>query len=550
MFYRFARSFAAFRETMGLLASRALLCAMPVLLAWATAKVWDDVRINHAAWAAEPSAEKCLDSGLAPEEVEQKPYRQYVRECLDLLIEHGTDRYGAVRSPILVNILDVRTRDCPEDPQPLDEAWRVIRRGRRAPAGANLYPDQPIIRTMVALSRLTGDPRYANAADACLRHYLANLVDEKGFFWWGWHRHYDVFRDQMTGHSGNHHEIHIQQAIWPVLWEVDREAVCSEIEAIWQWHIVDKQSGECNRHGDGRHGCDFAMSGGEILAAFAFLHNRTNDELWLQRAKLVADYYWDARHEKTQLIPNRPNAGSDRFDGGHFDSSITGFLCHRLFTASRLTGQPVFARQAVCYLKAFARYGYDEQAKRYWGSLKLDGTPVRGPRVRGGYGQYEPRGYIDMWEPYVAGYENPIYTAQTYALAAELTEDDELRLAARRWAESIRREFPPRSCNENGWYHGYCDDWAPHGTYAGLYGRTISFFLHMAHLTGEPEYRRFARRVAREAVARLYYRGLFRGHPRKPYYESVDGVGYLLYALLQLDEASTDGNTTLTRENM
>ena len=39
----------------------------------------------------------------------------------------------------------------------------------------------------------------------------------------------------------------------------------------------------------------------------------------------------------------------------------------------------------------------------------------------------------------------------------------------------------------------------------------------------------------REAVARLYYKGLFRGHPAKPFYSSVDGVGYLLYALLQLD---------------
>ena len=34
--------------------------------------------------------------------------------------------------------------------------------------------------------------------------------------------------------------------------------------------------------------------------------------------------------------------------------------------------------------------------------------------------------------------------------------------------------------------------------------------------------------------------GLIRGHACKPYYESIDGVGYLLYALLQLDQAVTD----------
>jgi hypothetical protein len=41
-------------------------------------------------------------------------------------------------------------------------------------------------------------------------------------------------------------------------------------------------------------------------------------------------------------------------------------------------------------------------------------------------------------------------------------------------------------------------------------------------------------------VARLYHNGLFRGHPAKPYYEATDGVGQLLYALLQLDRFLID----------
>ena len=64
--------------------------------------------------------------------------------------------------------------------------------------------------------------------------------------------------------------------------------------------------------------------------------------------------------------------------------------------------------------------------------------------------------------------------------------------SARPWAACVRRVFPPRSCEEQSWYGPYAKDWAPHGTYAGLYGRTISFFLHMHELTGEQEYRQFA----------------------------------------------------------
>ena len=65
-------------------------------------------------------------------------YTQYVRECVDLLMKYGTDHYGKIHAPILVSILDVESRVCPESPLNLDEQWRVTRRERRNPAGANL----------------------------------------------------------------------------------------------------------------------------------------------------------------------------------------------------------------------------------------------------------------------------------------------------------------------------------------------------------------------------------------------------------------------------
>lgn len=487
--------------------------------------------------AAAEIAPAILSSRLAPADVEKQPYRQYARECIELLMQHGTDTYGKVHSPMLMNILDVRTRTSPENPLALDEAFRVIRRERRGPAGCNLYPDQATIRAMHALSRVTGDARYARFADASIGYTMKHLVDEKGFFWWGWHRHYDAFRDAMTGHLGNPHEIHVQEAVWPLLWAVDRKAVSREIEAIWQWHVIDKTTGEVNRHGDGQRGCDFAMSGGEIVQAFAFLYRTTQDRQWLDRARLVADYFWKARNPKTNLTPNRPNAGPMRFDGSHFDTSITAFLCRGLLKASDFSGDAVFRDQAVAYLKAYAALGYDAASGEFWGSLRLDGAPVLGPRVVGDYAQYEPRGPIDLWQPYSAGYEHPLATAQVYAYAYGQTKDPALLEAARRWADAIRRAFPPRRCQQNTWYHDYAVGWAPHGTYAEHYGRAIFFLLSMRQLTGEAEYEHFARDVAREAISKLYYQGLLRGHPAKPYYEAMDGVGYLLGALVQLDQA-------------
>ena len=512
----------------------------------ATARIpgWATVTIclaGAAAALAEPAAPKPLDSGIRPGEVEKRRYLDYARECIDVLIARGTDRYGTVHSPMLMSILDVRSRDCPADPPRLDEAWRVTRRGRRNPGGGNLYHDQATLAAMCELTRLTGQPRYAEFARRCANHTMTQLVDERGLFWWGYHRHYDAHRDVRTGHSGNHHEIHIQQIAWGVLWRANPAAVRREIEAIWRWHVIDKKTGEVNRHADGRRGCDFAMSAGEILLAFAFLHTKTPpaESPWLDRARLVAGWHARHRHPKTGLIPNRPNAGAGRFDGAHFDTSITGLYCVRLLEAHELTGEASFRDQAVGYLQAYAHYGWDAAAGQFWGSLKLDGTPVPGPRTTGGYQAYEPRGHVDLWQPYIAGYEHPLATAQAYAYAAERTGSATLLAAARKWAACIRAAFPPRRALTKSWYAGYASHYAPHGTHAGNYGRVISFFLHLGRLTGETAQVDFARAVAREAVAKLYYRGLLRGHPAKAYYEAADDVALLLRALIQLDQTLT-----------
>lgn len=504
---------------------------------------WILLVASPTAWCAAPAESIALPSGLKPEDVEKTPYREYVRQCMDRLIGSGTDRYGAVRSPMLVSIIDVRSGECPEDPLLLDEAYRAIRRGRRAPAGSNLHFDQATIRAMLALSHISGDRRYAEAANAYLRYFMDHLVDDKGLFWWGWHRHYDVFKDKMTGHLGDVHEIHIQEPIWPELWAVNPKAVTREIEAIWQWHVIDKKTGEVNRHADGRRGCDFAMTAGEILESFAFLYSKTKEPVWLERAKLVADYHWRARDPKTGLIPNRPNAGANRFDGGHFDTSIAGLYGRGLLRAGELTAQAIFTRQAVHHLKAYAKYGYDSSTKSFWGSLNLDGTPVPGPRKPGGYAQYEPLGAIDPWQPYAAGYEMPLPAAQCYALAYHVTREAVLLETAQRWADYLRRAWPPRNANRDGWYAAYSKQWAPLGTYAENYGRTISLLLALDRLTGDRQYRQFARDVAQEAVSKLHYRGWLRGHPGKPYYEAHDGVGFLLVALVQLDRVMESEKT-------
>jgi len=485
------------------------------------------------------------------------PYLSCVEECLDVLMKHGTDTYGYVHTPMLVTILDVETRTCPEVPERLDEYFRVTRRGRRSPGGSNLLTDQPTLKTMYALSDIAGNRDYSDFAGRYAGYVMENLVDEQGFFWWGWHRHYDVFKDEREGHNPNRakwgedvvpHEIHAMNGIlWDRLWAVDEAAVTKEIEAIWRWHVVDKETGEPNRHGDGNRGCDFSMSGGAHIEAFVFMYSRTKDRRWLDRAALVADYFWRQRDPETDCLPERPNAGRGRFDGGSFVTSTTGLYCHSLLRAHEMTKEARFRDHALAYLRAYARLGYDEESGKFWGALEMDGTPIPGPRVytenidsAEGYAAAQPRGHLDLWGPYIGGYQYPIYTAQTCAYAYHLTEDPDMLRAAERFAEWIGRTPPGTVETEDTWYKAYSEGPGRRGTHAGKYGRAVSFLLHLYVVTGEQGYLDNARALADEAMEKLYHNGLFRGHPAKPCYEAIDGVGNLLYALLQLDQILRD----------
>ncbi len=480
-----------------------------------------------------------LDSGLTPAEVQNQPYSFYVRQCVDKLVQYGADRYGDHHTPILMSIIDVRNNTSPSNPLALDEGYRVVRRGRRNPAGSNLWMDQDTIRVMHKLSRQTGQAGYAECANNYISHYTTNIRNKHNLIHWGWHEYYNAYTDRKAWDYGDHHELHQWYGDWDSLWAVNSAAVMDEANLTWQWHVVNKTTGETNRHDNGEHGIAFCFAAGAALDLFDFVYQKTGNQTWRDRARLLADYYWQNRNPTTNLVAMTPNLGTTRFDGCHFDTTVAGLYCGCLLSAYQRTNDTLFRDQAVAYLKAYAQYGYDGATGKWWGCLKLDGTPVSGPPLSidpNNYDSLKPVGYIDPWQPYACGCSRGLDTAITYAKAAALTGDGMLLQAAERWADFISDSLPAGPCATDTWYAEYAKDWGIHGTYADYYGKTIEFFVSMAQLTGDDKYVDLAHKVANEAVSKLYYNGLFRGHPCSPYYEATNGVGVLLKALMQLDE--------------
>lgn len=466
-------------------------------------------------------------------------YRAAVRQCLDNLLRHGTDRYGPLATPMIMSVIDTRTNEAPREPELLEAMIRTEERpGRRNPGGCDLWDDQPLLRTMYAMSRLTRDRRYERAADAYATAFMERAQHRNGLFAWGSHLYYDAYADAVADdHAGRVHEILILHPLWDRLWKLNRKAVQREIEAIWEWHIVDKGTGQHNRHDDKQVGCDFAFSGGSFTLAFAFLHKATGDPIWLDRARLVADWHWRHRNAETNLTVDAPST-KPRYDATHCFTTVPGPHAAALLRAYEITHDTRLRDIALAYIRAYLRYGWDSEAGTFYAALKPDGTPVRDQPQGKGYDRWMPSGYVDIWPTTMYSYEFPLMAAQACMYAYELTGDPLFLDGARKWGQAIRKDMPPQIGRR--WRTEaralFPHDAAQDGAYADGYGRAISFFVRLYRATRDQADLSMAVRLADEAMEKLRKNGWFVGHPAKPYYEATDGVGTLLYALLELSE--------------
>lgn len=478
---------------------------------------------------------------------------QLAANCLDTLLTKGTDRYGAVQSDMFVAILDVNTLDSPQNPAWLDSEayWEPGRSHRRSMAGANFWYDQETIRAMYRLSSMTGDTHYASGADRAINAFFNNAIrSDTGMPAWGSHVFYNVFTDQPDGDQSGAgpHEILVYDAQWERLYAQRPTQTQAMVNKIWDRHVANKTTGQFNRHDNGQVGCDFAFAGGSYISAFATMYKTTQDATYLNRALTVENWHWSQRNPTTGLVADAPGLGNSRYDGNHCFTTITGPYAWQLMNAYEATGDATFLSHAAAYLKAYDQHGWDATAGTYWAMLGLDGTPVPWEPRGSGYDAYAPTGHVDMWRTTCYSYEHPLLAAQSAIRAYELTGDIELLTTATHWASAIQQELPVK----------LGDRWAAElvaampdlattgGSYAEDYGRVISFFVHMYNATDDTSYLQIAEQVGQDAVAKLYVNGIFRGHPAKPYYESTNGVGVLLDAMLELDAVATPEPGTFT----
>ncbi len=430
----------------------------------------------------------------------------------DNLIQHARDHYGPKQTPLFVCQLDVVTRQLPP---PDSKLYATSNRGGAGPQMNNLQFDSGLLRLLYAVSEVTGNAKYAGAADEYLRYYLANLPDEEtGFFPWGDHRGYDVVTDETIRAA---HEFKCTYPPWDAMYRINPAAVTRQIESLRRHIINPERSCGFNRHyppGGLPHSMN--SSGGAWVVAWAFLYTKTGEQRYLDWAEQMADYLWSVRHPKTDLIAAHPfdpaypemkksGYAMARASRTEYMGQITWFAAN-LLRAAELLGPEKgkkLEQQAIAYYQAFTRRMDIQPDGSFYPTFDLaTGKPLF-PRLGDGW-QYTRQ----ISEPH--GWSNgvvPIRALFSLGFACKVTTANDL-------CETLPKLIPLAGLEK------FRDlDGPPEPIAAGLLAQVIVGLLNAYQGSAEPTYLDHAWLLSRYGLAHFYHDGWFVcGMPTVPRY--------------------------------
>lgn len=439
----------------------------------------------------------------------ERSYLPLVESYLQNLTTVGLDVYGPRKTGNWMAIIDTRTGKYPD----FDLTPKRVYRKIGAPRGCSLYWDQPMLVAARRLSEITGKSQFAEAADRYIKDFLADGIDENGLFLWGNHCYYDAFEDQFIKFSGGYHELRPHAAEWQLFLQHNPAATERYIRAMATRHVHDPATGGFNRHDNNKREHAFMEAGGVLVESLAWLYGKTKDPELLDMALKIARYSFNHRGEATGLLINDPD--TSRWDSKVCTTEVAVWA-NSCLRAATYSGNEEFTEMARKAVAAYLKYGYDADTGKFSGQLSVkDGEPVTASEIG-----YWPRKDSNIWNvDQWPTHDYPMAMAEACLTLHEKTDDPVFLESAHRWAEIVCQSTPSDRP----------------AAYAEQYGLCIRFLTRAGRELNEERYLTQARQLADEAVERLYENGWFQGYPESHLYEAVDGVGYLLLALMELE---------------
>jgi len=256
----------------------------------------------------------CYASPNSSVEEQDQARFKVVRDYADTVLKDAADRYHTNPSPLLANGINVFTKE--------HLLWNYSD-GTKAVI-CDFTQHQNLLRILCALSNLTGEPKYKNAARAEIAYFFAHLQDKGGLLYWGGHRFVDLKTLKSTGFSPTDEGVHELKNVFPyyeLMYEVDAAATARLITGFWNAHVYNWHTLEISRHGSyGKppgaqwtnsfddpkpffetKGLSFLDAGNDLIYSGAMLYRLSGDKGALLWSKRLAHQYIKARDPKTRL---------------------------------------------------------------------------------------------------------------------------------------------------------------------------------------------------------------------------------------------------------
>jgi len=462
------------------------------------------------------------------------------------MMEKGTDHYGPAHSPLFAAMLDLDRMSLPVVPLPdkyyegcrsgmcgaigygLPEPPCGIRPTDRSPAGNNMEHDLMLLRTMLELSTVTGEPKYAEHARQYLRFWLENCQSPAtGLMATGEHMCWDFVRERP---HGNLYEFFRRFPLYDEIYSIDPGRALRNADALWLYQIGNRKVGDFSRHAGWEHyapdiGAAYPRHAGFYILAYANAYVQSRDPKYIKRAEVLIESRTGRKLEGTsQLV-----------EPGTFqpEHSVDPTLRAALWEAAQLIPEQRATWEAL--IRELDEIAFRELAA---GRSFSKPAPATDPNVAARHAAMGTNGRRLVTKDGVRALSTTLspawersYGSSGLSGAALLdltryqqTRDPRFLESARATADQLLAEGLPLK-REDLW--------------PGACGQVISLLLG---LSKEPEvvpekrtqYESFAVQVADMAIQLFSKNGLFRADGNARHYEAITGADDLLWSLLQL----------------
>jgi len=456
---------------------------------------------------------------------------ELVRRFADAMLVHGVDRWGDEHTGMLISLLDRKTLG---PFAALPKAPRGIRAGDRVSLhGANYNTDQNLYQTLFVLSRVTGDAKYAKAADAALADFITRTASPAtGLLAWGEHVCWDLARDNWSsGERQPYHEMKREMLFWDKHYASHPAQAEAFARGLWAHQIWDQITGDFSRHarydmhGPGK-GYDFPKEGSYMIQTWAQAYRDTQAPTFLTALNVLTNRYLGKLNERNLLEQDSVRTGRN------VSLENLSLATHAHEAADRVPAGELadrLRRLAARIDVGFLALPHDVPRRGFvYFAEPATGRPQPYSTSPDGYSLTWGKAYgVDMTSCFgMACFQ------RTVQLTEGPTKNAYRKLALDAADVYLAAQPDPRST----------DVWA------GEYGAAV-FLQLMAHrLTGHAKYLGGARRLADEAV-QLFFDAdnpLPKASSSCEHYESITSTDTLAYALLALhleesgDQATVD----------